>query len=400
MINAIHMNRMNPSAFSSLTGDMMGLPETGEFDFMNYLLGLQVNPLENALDGDGNPLIIDSNSEKGVESDKVLLQVFGKKKQSGDPLLEGQMALASTVQTSTVSPIEIQPKDSGLVQDPSVPKQEVKAVLSKPISKKEDQNPLEDPLAKLAFDASVQDKDGKSILQNQFLQNRSDVKGKIEVETQEGLEVKKDRPEIQLESTKSLAKSDRTRKKDSDLLDAVIEDRSLRGSESVSDQKPIMQNQKIQHSHAPELFHKVESMALKGGGKMTLTLTPPELGQVEIEVTTKGRNVEVSVKSDNDFAKAAIEGQVADLQQSLQDQDLNLSKIEVHVSREMDPSFLENQFAGFSRQGNFHQYSQGSSQESYYRGSWDSAGDETPVRPVSMNNQISRTGNGRLDIRI
>jgi len=106
------------------------------------------------------------------------------------------------------------------------------------------------------------------------------------------------------------------------------------------------------------------------------------------------------VKSDNDFAKAAIEGQVADLQQSLQDQDLNLSKIEVHVSREMDPSFLENQFAGFSRQGNFHQYSQGSSQESYYRGSWDSAGDETPVRPVSMNNQISRTGNGRLDIRI
>lgn len=132
---------------------------------------------------------------------------------------------------------------------------------------------------------------------------------------------------------------------------------------------------------------------------MTLSLTPPELGQVEIEVTTKGRNVEVSVKSDNDFAKAAIESQVADLQQSLQEHDLNLSKIEVQVSREMDPSFLENQFSGFSKQGNFYQQSQGFSQDSLNRKSWDLAADEASPRPVSMM-QKSLTGNGRLDIRI
>lgn len=399
MINPIQINRMNPSAFSSMTGDMMGLPETGEFDFMNYLLGLQVNPLENSLEVDGNSLIIDNNSEKSVESDKVLLEVFGKKNKSEGPLLEEQVMVANYQPTSVVPQIEIQPRETGLTKSDDSSKKELKAIQTNQTSLKEDQSPLEDPLSKLTFDASVQDKDGKSILQSQFAHARVDAKGKKDVKESEGIVFEKIAPEVQPEVEKGVGKIEKAKKKDSDLLEVVMEDKSVRGADHSIDQKPTIHGSKVQNSHAPELFHKVESMVLKGGGKMTLTLTPPELGQVEIEVTTKGRNVEVSVKSDNDFAKAAIESQVSDLQQSLQDQDLNLSKIEVHVSREMDPSFLENQFAGFSRQGNFYQQSQGFSQEPYYRGNWESTGDETSMRPVSMN-QSSRMSNGRLDIRI
>ena len=85
----------------------------------------------------------------------------------------------------------------------------------------------------------------------------------------------------------------------------------------------------------PELFRKVESMVHHGGGKMTVSLNPPALGHVEIQVTTRGRNVEIQMRSENNLAKSTLESQLGQLRHSMQVQDLNLSKLEVQVSHDM-----------------------------------------------------------------
>ena len=63
-------------------------------------------------------------------------------------------------------------------------------------------------------------------------------------------------------------------------------------------------------------------MVHHGNGKMTVSLNPPDLGQVEIHVTTRGKNVEISMKSEHDFAKSAIESSLGDLKASMEAQDL------------------------------------------------------------------------------
>jgi len=154
----------------------------------------------------------------------------------------------------------------------------------------------------------------------------------------------------------------------------------------------------------PEVFQKVDSLVHNGGGKMTVSLTPPDLGQVEIQVVTKGKNVEIKVKSDNDFAKMAIEGQVADLQQSLQNQDVNLSKIEVQVTKEMSPSFLENQFAGFFQSGNNPYQNSGAFQERDNLGTpWERKSFGSQSKPMVTASSALRPEyreTGRVDIRI
>jgi len=52
----------------------------------------------------------------------------------------------------------------------------------------------------------------------------------------------------------------------------------------------------------------------------------------------------------------------------------------------MDPAFLENQFAGFSRSGNFYQQSEGSQQNSQSEQSWKS--------DRFVNNRLSTTARG------
>lgn len=400
MINHIQMNRMNPSAFASLTGESIGMPETGEFDFLNYLLGLQVNPIENGIEVDGSGIQVENNSGSLVESDKKLLELFSKKKDSENAWLMGQTG-PSTFQPNSILPLETkQTSDLMSLSSGKAEPREVKTIQGDNPKVSASTVLLEDPLEKLAFDAAVKQKDGKSVLE--------DPKNLPKVETRnkkvEGPSLEKEmqglNTEVSKVEVKTEVKVEKSRKKDTDQLDLAVDDKNLVNNERAMDNQPKqIHNSKVTHNHAPELFQKVETMVHKGGGRMTLSLTPPELGQVEIEVTTKGRNVEVSVKSDNDFAKAAIESQVADLQQSLQEHDLNLSKMEVQVSREMDPSFLENQFGGFSKQGNFYQQSQGFSQDSLYRKSWDLAAEEASPLPVSMM-QKSQTGNGRVDIRI
>jgi hypothetical protein len=105
------------------------------------------------------------------------------------------------------------------------------------------------------------------------------------------------------------------------------------------------------------VFTHVEDLAQKGGGKMTLQLDPPEMGRLTIEVTTKGKQVEVAIRADNESTRSLLENGMGDLRLSLQSQDLQLTHTE--VSRTFESSFADHSFSGghsgsdssFSREG-------------------------------------------------
>lgn len=418
MINQIHMGRMNPSSFSMINGDRLGMSETGEFDFLNYLLGLQTDSTIADIgieDGVFNPI---DSTKNLTDSDQALLEVFDKKEQEKNSLLTGQAYSGNPLMSLQ------QPKIEGPL--PSEGKGQVEWATVENFQKKESSKTrpelggvqLEDPLTKVAFEAALRNQ-SQQTEKTESAANRNIQPGMVQ---QRGKQVQafnamnrdfsrvyeslpaQEKPLIDKASFDSLPSEgvEKPRKKSTEPLEFGLGDSSLDTSNRVDTiQIKEVQSNKISHVPVPEVFHKVESMVHQGGGKMTLVLSPPELGQVEIHVSTKGKNVEVSVKSDNDFAKMAIEGQVADLQQSLQSQDLNLSKIEVHVSREMDPSFMENQYSGFSRQGNFHQQPEGYRQESSSRTPWRVEAPEMN-RPnlVNINRANARWTDSRVDIRI
>ncbi|MBI1859984.1 MAG: flagellar hook-length control protein FliK [Deltaproteobacteria bacterium] len=83
-----------------------------------------------------------------------------------------------------------------------------------------------------------------------------------------------------------------------------------------------------------EVFERVETLVHRGGGEMKLSLSPPELGKVEIHVSTQGNRVEVQMHSENSLAKSALENSLGDLRQSLHNHDLNLTRVEVFAGRE------------------------------------------------------------------
>jgi flagellar hook-length control protein FliK len=418
MINQIPIGRVNSPSISLLGGDSLGMSETGEFDFLNYLLGLQTDStvadieMENV---DWNQL---TGSKNLTDADQALLEVFDKKDQAKNSLLQMQAFTGSPLISPQQPQIEASLPLEGSGQADWTPAQSLRGnqnSKSKPDIGFQD---LEDPLAKVAFEAAMKTQTQQSeksefgnskLAQPGILQQRGkqvqafnflnkDVSRSYEsVSTTDKLPLEK----ASFESL-PIEGADKPKKKSTEPLEFGFADSGLDTSNKLDSIQPKeVQNNRISHVPVPEVFHKVESMVHQGGGKMTLVLSPPELGQVEIHVSTKGKNVEVSVKSDNDFAKMAIESQVADLQQSLQSQDLNLAKIEVHVSREMDPSFLENQYAGFSRQGNFDQQSEGYRQEGSSRAPWKMETTEISRQPLINTNRASaRWSDSRVDIRI
>jgi hypothetical protein len=143
----------------------------------------------------------------------------------------------------------------------------------------------------------------------------------------------------------------------------------------------------------PQVLPKLEDLVQQGGGKLTMLLDPPELGKLTIELTTRGKNVEVSIHSDNQQTRTALEGGMADLQQALQSQDLNLTSAEVHVAR-------ESSFASMNFGQGPNQHGQSSSREG--SGSFSRSREERlwsrdllAEAPVTRNRVA-----GRLDVRV
>ncbi|MFM8269323.1 MAG: flagellar hook-length control protein FliK [Pseudomonadota bacterium] len=417
MINQIHMGRMNPSSFSMINGDSLGMSETGEFDFLNYLLGLQTDTAVADMEMEGTVLNQMTGSKDLTESDQALLEVFDKKDPTKNPLLTMQAFSGNPLMAPQQPQAEASFPLEGRGQAEWASVQDLKSHQNSKSKPEVGFHELEDPLAKVAFEAAMKTRiqsaemqDGMSskMVQPGALQQRGkqvQAFNFLNKEMPRGFETAQTMEEVPLEKSGfdslPLEGVEKPRKKSTEPLEFGFSDSNIDTSSRLESVQPKeVQNHRISQVPIPEVFQKVESMVHQGGGKMTLMLTPPELGQVEIHVSTKGKNVEVSVKSDNDFAKMAIESQVADLQQSLQSQDLNLSKLEVHVSREMDPSFLENQYAGFSRQGDFNQQSDNYRQEGFARSPWKMEATESNKPVINPNRATARWTDSRVDIRI
>ena len=86
----------------------------------------------------------------------------------------------------------------------------------------------------------------------------------------------------------------------------------------------------------PVLLNEVETgvqaQAVKGGGEMRLVIHPPELGQVTLKVGAKNGKVEVEVGAENSKVADMIRGGSQELENSLKDQNLALTKFEVTVA--------------------------------------------------------------------
>lgn len=98
--------------------------------------------------------------------------------------------------------------------------------------------------------------------------------------------------------------------------------------------EPVREAAPVTHAQLPEVFERVRSLAQSGGGTMTVTLNPPELGKVEIQVKARGRSVEVEMRSESAHAKGVIEGGLQELRHAMSAQDLVLSKVEVSLGGE------------------------------------------------------------------
>ena len=144
---------------------------------------------------------------------------------------------------------------------------------------------------------------------------------------------------------------------------------------------------------------------------MTVTLTPPHLGQVEIQVTTRGKKVEIEMKSQSDLAKSVIESKLGDLKQSLQGHDLHLTKVEVNVGQgsPRDPFRPGNSFTSLAGGSQSFQQSQGFANQQSQAGRSFAQGNSpnsmqartgsVESHPTKMAQRRARTP-GRVDIRI
>jgi flagellar hook-length control protein FliK len=110
----------------------------------------------------------------------------------------------------------------------------------------------------------------------------------------------------------------------------------------------------VAKTEVPELMTKVQTLAQNGGGKMVVTLNPPHLGEVEISVTTKGKKVEIEMISENSTSKSILESHFSELKNSIQAQDMVVSKFEVSVTKDVDLGSMRSQdFANFQSSQNF-----------------------------------------------
>ncbi|MBU1247218.1 MAG: flagellar hook-length control protein FliK [Proteobacteria bacterium] len=86
---------------------------------------------------------------------------------------------------------------------------------------------------------------------------------------------------------------------------------------------------------APQIIKQVDQAILKsltGGGKrLTLQLSPEHLGSINVALTVKNSEVSATIRADNHEVARIITDQLESLRQSLEDQGLKVSKLEVQT---------------------------------------------------------------------
>lgn len=408
-------------------------PETGAFDFLNYLLGLQV---DSAGKGEGDETMASALMPKtdSTPSEDPLLKIFQKKEEPmWNPMfpMVGQSQIHQVlpnqqVEAKSVEDLGMQQQPEQTIQGENRYSSKTEDMLSSPAnflnlqglrnkngsdafgtaldsgSQIGDKNSTANKIQKFAFHEpngnQVESSQAYSALtrvQNQTVRGNEIVQQAVQhnplpVDSEVSESHGKDRKKQQEESLFALGNLNPATK----LLS--------------QDKVPAEINGKDSKAHSlPEVFKKVESMVHNGGGKMTVQLTPPDLGRVEIQVIAKGKNVEIKMKSENEFAKVALESHMSDLRDSMQGQDLQLNKVEVMTTKDWDKSQLGGMFSSFSgnqqQQSQFHGFSRENPRDSGSRNfdfNIHSRASAASAGPVSTGSHRSATASGRVDIRI
>jgi flagellar hook-length control protein FliK len=319
-------------------------PETEGFDFLSYLLGLQANPMEETGET-GLPMapFTDKTSSEAEEAAPLRMD-RAKEASQWNPIFPGLgQSPAQEAKPATATEItEMSLKSAS--QDPAAKlvlptlhrlnaEESPRSVESDSANRTPNAAEKQEAVSTALLPTAKQVVDKYSAARPQV--KAMEVSNQMEVASPVKLAAAKvEMPEVERSESKQKESS-------SSEVETIFSRLNAPASSHVSAAAQAKPTVEAPRMEIPEVFSKVESMVHHGGGKMTVHLSPPELGQVEIHVTTRGKRVEVEMKSDNDLTKSAIEAASADLQQSLQSQDLTLSKLEVSVTRE-GMSFGEN----------------------------------------------------------
>lgn len=437
MLSASAVNSSSLTGFQREIAGSSGAPETGMFDFMNYLLGLQGQSEDWLQVATENPLSqVLKGGDESQEQDNALLNLFDKKNQSQlNPIaLSGLFPQANN---TLINPIQIK---NGTGES---------AVMMRENGSKDNLSQSAE-LKNALFALGNQDTQSLQMLQRNNESsdniNKESVNSKAQKDNalqqylaQQGAHSKAGSSQSVYKNTVSPASQQNEGKSEASLSDALkhselsskdnlkTEGRSKghhfdpnsmnayalgvdsKSQAKASDLGQVESKGQVTRATLPELFEKVQSMVHHGNGKMTVALNPPDLGQVEIHVTTKGKNVEISMKSDNDFAKSAIEGSLNDLKASMEAQDLNLTKLEVQVHRDLDKQ-IQNDFASsWAGQDTAFQQSRGFQRENSSESPWREPSGSTPIKSIGASSRLGQVssasrpmsvGEGRVDIRI
>lgn len=391
MVSAVNLNHTNPTVAGNNATNAGS--ETGDFDFLGYLLGLQATQADEGTTGIEQGLVATRLNpsdivDKAEEGDAPK----GKELSQWNQIFPG---LSPLVASSPTTPVVVKSEETEAAPLPA--RLAANLWTSAPAAGKvsvEDQKGA--PTAQLQLSNTE-----LPTPRNQVIDRYNSTQPETAPVHLAANPAKSGKADFEVEVVKPGEDKKRLSQDTTVDFDGVSASRPMVSSpvSQMVETKPEAQGTTVN-----ELFQKVETMFHQGGGKMTVHLSPPELGQVQIQVSSRGKRVEIEMKSDNDFGKSVLESKLGDLRQSLQSQDLVLSKMEVHVSRESS-AFGESNFSNLSQgSGTFqnpsHGFTENRQQERGFNGSRSNNAGRFSPAPIAPTRVGTSIGNGRVDVRI
>lgn len=401
-----------------------GQPETESFDFLNYLLGLQGSPTQSVADLLGNPEVATPTKGQTDPSRDPLQAMFAAFPMNGmNPQIPAELSSTPKPEMFSGAPLEkpqATPQDSSQAIDL---RSTLLSALSSADRKIETEGAGADEagislegFSKSASEAGIElsvSKKGQEMAAKKYAAQLSQADApaptpepaRAQAQTQKSVEVTTSAtpPPVFVEKKADEVGGKKSSEGSSlDTFQMVSNAASPRGSEATREAQAAQRSEAASGPVTiPEVMQRVDTLVHRGGGEMTVSLDPPNLGKVEIKVTTQGNRVEVEMRSESHQAKSALEGHFNELKSAMQSQDLHLAKLDVQVHR--DPtSFAGQSFSGMADGRNAGNAQSGPNQ-GQGRFSPESNRRMTVTEPVPQTAVRSASpvrGSSRVDLRI
>ena len=83
-----------------------------------------------------------------------------------------------------------------------------------------------------------------------------------------------------------------------------------------------------------QILEKSQVLVSKGGGKADITLNDSNLGDLALSIQVDGGDVKLKIITDSEKVRDVIGQDLANLKESLRDQDLNLTNVEMNSGKD------------------------------------------------------------------